>query len=125
VTRVPSVTKNIEIGLELLALRSAVRHNASFGRQVWRQFEIDGQHAGELLRVARSFGDRPEIYTCLSWRALLMLSSPTMPRTVRQDIEARILSGQVIRNRDIRRVSGQIKTVPPEQADQPARRMAA
>ena len=56
-----------------------------------RRFDIDGQHACEVMKVGRAYGARPEIYTRLSWHALLMLlmlSSPSMPPIVREHLEA-------------------------------------
>jgi hypothetical protein len=100
-TRVPGVEKNIALGLELLALRSSIKGNCAFGRQVRRRFDIDGQHACEVMKVARAYGTWPEIFTRLSWNALLMLASPTMPSAVRQELEARILAGESISGPDI------------------------
>jgi hypothetical protein len=88
-TRVPGVERYIAVGLELLALRSTIKGNCAFGRQVRRRFDIDGQHACETMKVARAYGTRPEIFTLLSWNALVMLASPTIPPAVRQDVRIR------------------------------------
>ena len=90
-------------GLELLALRSAIKGNCAFGRQVRRRFDIDAQHACEVMKVARAYGTRPEIFTRLSWNALVLLSSQAMPASVRQNLEARILAGESIGGPDIHR----------------------
>jgi hypothetical protein len=86
-TRVPGVEKNIALGLELLALRSAIKSNYAFGRAVRRQFDIDGQHSCEVMKVARVYGAKPEIYTRLSWNALLHLASPTLPAAARDALD--------------------------------------
>jgi hypothetical protein len=43
--RVPGVDKNIRLGFDLLVLRSNIKNNVVFGRQVRRQFHVDGQLA--------------------------------------------------------------------------------
>jgi hypothetical protein len=101
VTRIPGIEKNIRLGLDLLALRSTHKSNCAFGR-VRRQFDVDGQHACETMRVARLYGARPEIYTRLSWSALAMLSSPALPAAVRQDLETRVISGERVGEPEIR-----------------------
>jgi hypothetical protein len=53
------------------------------------------------MKVARAYGDRPEVFTRVSWNALLLLSSPTMPPAVREGLEARILAGEPISGPDI------------------------
>jgi hypothetical protein len=105
VTRIPGIEKNIRLGLDLLALRSTHRSNCAFGR-VRRQFEVDGQHACETMRVARLYGAKPEIYTRLSWNALVMLSSPSLPAAVRQDLETRVISGERVGEPEIRAARG-------------------
>jgi hypothetical protein len=82
--------------MELIALRATIKSNCAFGRQVRRRFEIDAQHSCEVMKVARAFGTRPEIYQRMSWEGLLQLASPTMPAPVRQDLERRILAGERI-----------------------------
>ncbi len=120
ITQVAGVAKNIVLGLELLALRSTIKGNCAFGRQVRRQFDVDGQHACEVMKVARAYGTRPEIFTRLSWNALVLLSSPTMPAPVRQDLEARILAGQSIGAPDIVRARGKLNPGrPPNKKDRP------
>jgi hypothetical protein len=118
--------KNIALGLELLDLRRAVSHNVSFGRRVRHRFNIDGKHCAELMRAARVFGTKPEIYGRLSWNALVLLSSPTMSMSVRQDLEARIVAGESVGGPEIVRVRGKLKTRRRRRPkDQPALRMAA
>jgi hypothetical protein len=100
--RVPGVEKNIALGLELLALRSTMKSNYAFGRQVRRQFDVDGRHACEVMKVARAYGTRPEIFSRLSWNALLHPSSPALPAAAREALEARIVVGQRIGAPEIR-----------------------
>ena len=72
--------------------------------------------------VARVYADKPLIYRRLSWKAVRDLASPTMPASVRQDIEARILAGERIGGPKIRRARlahAQRRT------EQPARMAAA
>ena len=47
-------------------------------------------------RAARAYGERREIYSRMSWNALVLLSSPTIPPAVRQDLEPRIMAGESI-----------------------------
>lgn len=124
--RIPGIEKNITLGLELLALRSALKSNYAFGRAVRRQFDIDNQHAGEVMKVARVYGARSEIYTRLSWNALLHLASRTLPAATREALERRIVAGEHIGAPEIRRAYGALKAGKRlRQADRPAQRMAA
>ena len=108
-TRVPEVEKNVALGMELIALRATIKSNCAFGRQVRRRFEIDAQHSCEVMKVARAYGAKPEIYRRLSWEGLLQLASPTMPAPVRQRLEARILAGEKVVASDIVRARGTLK----------------
>lgn len=100
-TRVPEVMRNIKLGTQLVGLRSTIKGNCAFGRQVRRQFEIDAQHCCELMRVARAYGSKPEVYTRLSWHSLVLLSRASMPASVRQGLESRITAGEKIVQSDI------------------------
>jgi hypothetical protein len=78
------------------------------------------------MRAARVFGTKPEIYGRLSWNALVLLSSPTMSMSVRQDLEARIVADESVGGPEIVRVRGKLKTRRRRRPkDQPALRMAA
>ena len=105
VTRVPGVAKNVELGLELVKLRATIKNNRAFGRRVRGQFDIEAQHACETMKVARMYGHRPEIYTRLSWDALLALSAVNMPTLIREGLEARILAGEAISGPSIRQAA--------------------
>jgi hypothetical protein len=75
----------IKVGLDLIEMREALAHNASFAHAVRRQFDdLDPRTAAEYMRVARAYSDKPAIYTKMSWQALLALSSPSMPDAVRE-----------------------------------------
>ncbi len=121
----PKIEQKIALGMQLLELRSKATQNKKFGSLRRKHFDVDTQQAVHLMRVARAYGGRPEIYRRLSWKALRDLSSPTMPALVRQDLEARILAGQRIGAPQIRRARGQLKPGRPKRADQPALRTAA
>jgi hypothetical protein len=126
VARVPVTERNIAIGLEMLTLRAEIKHNASFGRALRRRFEVDSREATYLMKAARAYGTRPDIYRRLSWRALLALSSPTLPADVRASFEQRIRSGEKVAAHEIRRAAGVRKSGRPKRTeDQPTRRMAA
>jgi hypothetical protein len=58
------------------------------------------------MKVARRYGERPEISNKLSWNALAALSSPTRSDDVRAALEARILAGEKIGAPEIRRARG-------------------
>jgi hypothetical protein len=116
VTRVPTTERNIARGLEMLALRAEIKHNMSFGRALRRRFEVDGQEASELMRAARAYGSRPDIYRRLSWAALLALSSQAMPGEVRNTLEERIRSGERVAAHEIRAARGARKTGRPKQS---------
>jgi hypothetical protein len=79
-----------------------IKSNYDFGRQVRRQFDIDGQHACEVMKTARMYGTRPEIFARLSWNALLHLASPAIPAAAREKLEACILAGDRIGGPQIR-----------------------
>lgn len=125
-TRVPGVEKNIALGLELLALRSAIKGNTAFGHAVRHRFDVDGQHACEVMKVARVYGTRPEIFTRLSWNALLHLASPALPAAAREALERRILAGHRIGAPEIRAARAPRKAGRPRrQSERPASRIAA
>jgi hypothetical protein len=65
---------HIALGTNLLELRNEISHSTSFGHAVRRQFDIDAKMASEAMAVARLYSDRPEIFTKLSWNALVTLA---------------------------------------------------
>ena len=101
-TRVPGVEANVNLGVELLALRATAKSNCAFGRLV-RAHGIDmpASDVTAAMWVARLYADRPEIFTRLSWGALTKLASPTLTPRARQAIEVRIAAGEKIVAADI------------------------
>ena len=126
-TRVPGVEKNIALGLELLALRSATANNREYGRQVRRQFNVEPKLAVNALQVAKLYGTRPEIFSRMSWNALVRLASPTLPGAIREELEARIVAGARVGAPEICTARGARKggRQRPRRDDRPATRMAA
>jgi hypothetical protein len=102
-SRVPGVEAMVALGVKLIELRSTTKSNREFGRVRNRLFDVDTMTGVRAMMVARMYGDRPEIYRRLSWKAVRDLASPTMPALVRQELEARILAGEQIAGPQIRR----------------------
>jgi hypothetical protein len=126
-TRIPAIEANIALGVKLLALRAQFESNREYGAQVRANFHIDAATAVDCARVAKAFATRPEIYRAASWITLIELASPKMSASVRQALEKKILAGQSVTAREIRRARGPLKGGSPKRrpADQPLRRMAA
>jgi hypothetical protein len=93
--------------LRSLKLRSAIKNNREYGRQVRRQFGVDT--TVNALQVARLYGGRPEIVSRLSWNALVTLSSPTFHATARETLEARIIAGETLGAPEIGAARGALK----------------
>jgi hypothetical protein len=55
------------------------------------------------MKVARVYGERPEIWQKLSWQALVQLSSPSLPAKHREQFERRIIAGEVVKGPEIAR----------------------
>jgi hypothetical protein len=47
-----------------------------------------------MMRVARRYGDRPEIFSKVGWRVLEQLSSTATTEAQRQEFETRISAGE-------------------------------
>ena len=58
--------------------------------------DLETQTVSDLMRVARSYGDREDIAARLSWTALLTLSGLTLSAAAHRDLEGRILAGERI-----------------------------
>jgi hypothetical protein len=127
VTRIPEIEKCIALGVDLLRLRAEIPSNSRFGQAVRLRFDVDQKRASQVMRAARLYAARPEIYRAIGWRTLVELASPKMSPSVRQTIEAKIIAGESISAPGIRRVRGRLKPGSPKRqpADQQARRMAA
>ena len=71
VTRVPVIEKRIQLGLRLIDLRSTAKSNNAFGTLRRKNFpDLDNQEASGLMKVAKVYGNRPEIYRNASWAIL-------------------------------------------------------
>jgi hypothetical protein len=80
-TRIPEIERNIALGVDLLALRTAIPGNAPFGREVRRRFpDVERHDASAAMRAARMYSSKPEIYRAASWRTLVELSRPKWRR---------------------------------------------
>jgi hypothetical protein len=123
VNRVPGVERNIALGVELLELRRTISHNTTFGRQVRNRFNLEPRESCRAMLIARIYAGRPEVYTRLSWIALVELSGPSTTEDVRKGLEARIIAGEAIGAPEIRKARGALKTGRPNVKQ--ARRMAA
>jgi hypothetical protein len=89
------VERRVELGRQLAALRDATPSNKKFGWAVRKQFDLHNLlYVAEVMRVARMYGARPEIYGNVGWRTLVELASITTPEDLRRKFEARILAGQ-------------------------------
>jgi hypothetical protein len=108
-SRIPEIERNIALGRELLELKAKTKSNREFGRERRRLFDIDGQHACEVMKVARVYGGRPEIYSRLSWNALLHLASRALSAPAREVLEHRIVAGEHIGGPEIRAARGALK----------------
>jgi hypothetical protein len=127
VTRVPQIEKAISFGVELQAVRAAIVCNKLYSREVRKRFpDVDPITASESMRVARVYAARPEIYRAAAWAVLIELASPKMSATVRQAMEAKILAGETVTAKQIRKARGRLKGGSlKRQHDQPTARMAA
>jgi hypothetical protein len=56
--------RRVELGRRLAALRDNTPSDQKFGRAVRNQFGLDDPlHVAEMMRVARRYGERPEIFS--------------------------------------------------------------
>jgi hypothetical protein len=103
------VEKKIELGRKLVALRDSTPSNQIFGRIVRQRFDLhDPLHVAEMMRVARLYGDRPEIYRNVGWRVLVELASTATSEARRREFEARILAGEHVNGKEIARARATI-----------------
>jgi hypothetical protein len=79
----------------LATLRDATPNNRRFGRLVREQFDLHNSlEVAEMMRIARLYGERPEIYSNVSWHALVELASSATSEAERQKFEAKISAGE-------------------------------
>ncbi|MDA9465343.1 hypothetical protein [Bradyrhizobium sp. CCBAU 53415] len=92
--RLKLVEQRVELGRQLLELREANPSNAAFSRAVRKQFGdiYETNFVCKLQRVAKRYGDRPEMFVA-GWQALVQLSSPLTKPELRRKAEARIAAG--------------------------------
>jgi hypothetical protein len=91
------VEQKIELGRKLAALRDTIPSNQKFGWAVRKQFGLGNLLlVAEMMRVARMYGERPEIFRNVSWHALTELASSATSEAERRRFEARILAGERI-----------------------------
>jgi hypothetical protein len=124
VTRVPEIEKAIALGIKLLELRATVKWNNEFGRLRRKLFDVETQVGVELMRIARLYGQRPEIYRRLSYQALVELTARSLPWHLRRRFEVAIMAGTKVTASQIRRAR-QAQATSRRPADQPAQRAAA
>jgi hypothetical protein len=101
------VEQNIALGRKLAALRDSLPSNRRFGAAVRKQFGLDDPlHVAEMMRAARMFGARPEIFRNISWHALTELASAATSDEDRREFETRISAGDRITGKEIVRARG-------------------
>ena len=74
--------------------------NRKFGAAVRKLGHDDPLHVAEVMRVARLYGERPEIFRNVSWHALTELASATSDEQ-RRKFEACILAGERVTGAEI------------------------
>ena len=100
------VEQNIAMGRQLAELWDTMPNNRRFGAAVRKLGHDDPLHVAEVMRVARLYGDRPEIFRSASWHALKELASSATSGSQREKFEALVLAGkrvtgaEIIRTRD-------------------------
>ena len=104
----------ITLGKRLLELR-ACTPNPEFGRLRNAQFNVDTQHGGQMMLVARVYGDRPDLWRA-SWGTLYALASPSLPVGARQKFEQRILAGGRVGLSEVRTACGKRRSGRPKAA---------
>jgi hypothetical protein len=96
------VERKMDLGRKLAALRDATPNNREFGAAVRKQFDLHNSlEVAEMARVARRYGNRPEIFSKVGWRVLKELASSATSESERQKFEARILAGEIVRANEI------------------------
>jgi hypothetical protein len=104
ITRVAAIEKRIAFGQELVKLKAGSRRNDDYGQLRLEHFpDHELQLSTEAAGVASMCGGRLEIYRRLSWPALIMRSSPSLPVRRREQFERRILAGEDVNGPNISR----------------------
>jgi hypothetical protein len=106
------VEKKIEVGRKLAALREVTPNNKRFGRAVRDKFDLHNSlEVAEMMRVARRYAHRPEIYRATGWRVLEQLASTKTSDEMRDQFEARILAGERVNGSEIIRARPSVNWV--------------
>ncbi|RQH15692.1 hypothetical protein [Bradyrhizobium sp. RP6] len=98
--RLAQVERNIEMGRQMVALRDMTPCNKKFGGLRAQQFDVEQPRAAEMLRVARLYGERKEMFNA-GWQTLVELSSPATSPALRRKFEAKILAGERVTGAEI------------------------
>jgi hypothetical protein len=106
------VEQKIELGRKLVALRDATPSNRKFGAVVRKLGHDDPLHVAEVMRMARRYGARPEIFRNVGWRTLRELASSATSESQRKKFEALVLAGKRVSGAEIirARVCGPLGT---------------
>ena len=67
---------------------------------VLAKFDVDALTGAAAMRVARLYGNRPEIHRNASWRALMGLTATTSA-AMRPAFEGRIVAGETVKANEI------------------------
>jgi hypothetical protein len=120
IARTAMIEKRIQIGVQLIELRSTAKSNRAFGALREKHFpDINAQDASELMKVARLYWGRPEIYRRVGWKTLACLASPSLGADQRRRFETSIISGKRIFGKDVERARGRLPSGRPKrEADQ-------
>lgn len=100
--QVALVRQRVAIGVKLLAIKATAGYR-QFGRAAHDRFGLEPLAATHHMQVARLYADRPDITSRLAWDALKKLSAPSLPASIRQDLEAALLAGKRVVAGDILR----------------------
>jgi hypothetical protein len=126
ISRVPVIEKRIQLGLQLLELRSTVKWNNAFSTLRKKHFpDLETLQACEMMKVARVYGDRPEIYGRVGWQTLVELASQSLPVAQRRRFESGIIAGRKVIAREVERARGRLPTGRPKRAAVQPEQMAA
>jgi hypothetical protein len=97
-----NVERTMDLGRKLAALRDTTPSNPKFGWAVRKQFGLDDSlELAEMARVARRYGERPEIFGKVGWRVLKELASSATSNKERRQFEARISAGERVNGAEI------------------------
>jgi hypothetical protein len=98
--QVAQVQHRVAVGVELLAMKATAGYR-QFGRTAHDRFGLEPLAATPHMQVARLYGDRPDITSRLTWDTLKKLSAPSLPASIRQDLEAALMTGKRVVAGDI------------------------